>query len=172
MYNEIIMAGFGGQGVLLIGKLLTYYKVRLGKLGINVKYGEAVTPGLVEKEHPDTVIIATGSSPIIPKIPGVENPNVVTCIDGFLGKKQIGETVVVIGGGLEGCEMAAWLSQKGKTVTLIEQLPNLVSNIHRANRVMLMDMLEENGVVGTSEGASSRESLAASDHQADEVQSP
>jgi 2-enoate reductase len=129
-----------------IGKLLTYYKVRLGKLDINVKYGEAVTPGLVEKEHPDAVIIATGSSPIIPKIPGVENPNVVTCIDGFLGKKQIGETVVVIGGGLEGCEMAAWLSQKGKKVTLIEQLPDLVSNIHRANRVMLMDMLEDGKV--------------------------
>jgi 2-enoate reductase len=129
-----------------IGKLLNYYNTRLGKLKIKVKYGNAVTPELVEKENPDTVIIATGSSPIIPRIPGVDKPHVVTCIDVFLNKKQVGDNVIVIGGGLEGCEMAAWLSQKKKKVTLIEQLPNLVTNIHRANRVMLMDMLEDGKV--------------------------
>lgn len=129
-----------------ISHLLDYYKTRVKKLKIKIKLNAAVTPELVEKEKPDAVIIATGSTPIIPDIPGADKPRVVSCIDGFLGKKQIGQNVVVIGGGLEGCEMAVWLAQKGKKVTIVEMLPHLVSNIHRANLVMLMDMLEDGKV--------------------------
>jgi len=129
-----------------IGRLLDYYKTRLGKLSVKVKLNQAVTPELVEKEKPDVVIVATGSGSLIPNIPGVEGKNVVTSIDGFLGKKEIGSKAVVIGGGLEGCEMAIWLAQRKKKVTLVEMLPKLVDTIHRANRVMVLDLLEDGKV--------------------------
>jgi 2-enoate reductase len=69
---------------------------------------------------------------------------VVTCIDLLLGRRESGETVIVIGGGLVGCETALWLAQNGKKVTIVEMLPDLLlSNppIPHMNRIMLLDLL-------------------------------
>ena len=129
-----------------INRLLDYYKTRLKKLKIKIRFKQRVTPELVKKEHPDTVIVATGSAPTIPDVPGSHESYVVTCIDTLLGKKNVLDNVVVIGGGLDGCETAVWLSQKRKNVTLIEMQSKLVESIHRANRVMLMDLLEDGKV--------------------------
>jgi NAD(P)H-nitrite reductase len=98
------------------------------------------------ENEPDIVVIATGSTPIIPEIPGVQNTIVVTCIDLLLGRKKGGDRVVVIGGGLEGCETALWLAKQNKKVTIIEVLPQLMPNIYRPNRAMLIDLLADNKV--------------------------
>jgi len=70
----------------------------------------------------------------------------MTCIDVLLGVKQAGEEIVVVGGGIEGCETALWLAQKGKKVTIIEMLSEYITNMHRANKKMLIDLLEDNHV--------------------------
>ena len=129
-----------------IKRLLDWYKVSLNKQKIKIEFNTLVTPELISEENPDIVIIATGSTPIIPEIPGVKKSLVVTCIDLLLGKKEAGDRVVVVGGGLEGCETALWLAKQGKEVTIIEMLPQLIPDIHRANRTMLLDLLEDSGV--------------------------
>lgn len=127
-----------------IGRLLEWYENQLPKVKVKVRLKTKVTPELLEKEKPDVVIIATGSTPIIPKIPGIENPNVCTCSDLLLGKKTAGDQVIVVGGGLEGCETALWLAQQGKNVTIVEMLPQVATGMHDANRNMLLEMLAEN----------------------------
>jgi len=105
-----------------------------------------VTPDLIRKEKPDVVIIATGSESRVPDIPGIEKNKVATDIDLFLGKKRAGKSVVIVGGGMIGCETALWLAQQGKHVTIVEQLPELMvaskTPIPHANRIMLLDLLK------------------------------
>ena len=68
---------------------------------------------LIEKESPDAVILATGAEPMIPPIPGIDNPIVVQAWDVLLDKVATGRKVVVIGGGAVGVETALFLGEKG-----------------------------------------------------------
>ncbi|MFZ5435718.1 MAG: NAD(P)/FAD-dependent oxidoreductase, partial [Bacillota bacterium] len=129
-----------------IRRLLDWYRRQLDKLGIRVELGTTVTPKLVTDRDPDAVVVATGSVPVVPKIPGVDNAMVATCCDLLLGKKECGNHVVVIGGGLEGCETALWLSSQGKRVIIVEMQSEVAADIHRANRAMLLDLLMDAGV--------------------------
>ena len=126
--------------------LLDWYQLQLTKLKVKTKLNTAVTPELIKNENPDIVIIATGSVPMVPKMPGVEKPLVTTCIDLLLDRGKAGDRVIVVGGGLEGCETALWLSRQGKKVSIVEMLSQLIIDVHRANRTMLLDLLEDDGV--------------------------
>lgn len=129
-----------------IGRLLDWYRYQLEKLNLEIEVQTDVTPEIIKKENADTVVIATGSAPIIPNIPGIEKSIVVTCIDLLLAKKESGERVVVVGGGLIGSETALWLANQGKSVSIVEALPEIGAGIHHANRVMLLDMLADKKV--------------------------
>jgi 2-enoate reductase len=130
-------------------KLLLWYENQMEVLGIDIRFESAVSRDLMDRENPDVVLIATGSNPIVPDLPGIDRAEVCTCIDLLLGNKETGQRVVVIGGGLVGCETALWLSLKGKTVTLVEQLPECMMGgpvVPAMNRQMLLDMLRINSV--------------------------
>jgi len=131
-----------------VKRLLGWYKTQMKKLNIKVKLDTEMTPEVVKEEKPDVVIVATGSSPIVPETPGIEKIPVVTaCCECLLGKKKAGNMVVVMGGGLEGCETALWLAKQGKNVTIVEILPKVMATgIFNTNREMLMDLLTENNV--------------------------
>lgn len=73
--------------------------------------------------NPDEVFVATGSNSIKPDVPGIERSNVVTAMDLLLGREKAGDSAVVIGGGLIGCETALWLAKQGRKVTIVEMLP-------------------------------------------------
>ncbi len=127
-------------------RLLEWYKVQLKKLNIKVKFNTQVTVDMIRKENADSVILATGSSPIIPKIPGIKGSNVVTCIDLLLNEAKKGKAVVILGGGSVGCETALWLERLGNTVTVIEMISHLAVDMSGINRIMLLDLLEESKV--------------------------
>jgi 2-enoate reductase len=66
-----------------------------------------------------------------------------------MGKKEVGATVAIIGGGLVGCETALWLAKQGKKVTIIEMLGGLMQAglpVPWPNKSMLLDLLEFNKV--------------------------
>lgn len=90
--------------------------------GIDIRKGTTATRDLVINEKPDTVIVAVGSTPFVPSIPGIDNENVCLAADVDLGKKQVGKRVVLIGAGLTGTETAVILAQDGHDVTLIDML--------------------------------------------------
>jgi len=73
---------------------------------------------------------------------------VVTDSDLLLGNKEAGGKAVVVGGGMVGCEVALWLAQQGKGVTIVEMLPELMTATHvpHPNRIMLLDLLKLRGV--------------------------
>ncbi|MDD4569939.1 MAG: FAD-dependent oxidoreductase [Tepidanaerobacteraceae bacterium] len=126
-------------------RLLKWYENEMKILNINVKLDTEVTLDMVKNESPDAVIIATGSNPVTPDIPGINMDNVVGAGDLLIGKKTAGNSVAVIGGGLVGCETALWLAKQHKKVTIIEALGNLMSAgrpVPHTNKIMLIDLLE------------------------------
>ena len=90
------------------------------KLGVNVRLKTEADRESVDRFAPDAVIDATGASPVIPRVPGIDGKNVVEAIRLMEGKESVGDKVVIIGGGLVGCEAAVDLDKKGKDVTLVE----------------------------------------------------
>jgi 2-enoate reductase len=128
-----------------LATLLGWYKKELTTLNLDIKTGLEVSAELIRKENPDVTILATGSVPIIPHIPGVELEKVSTANDLFHGKKKAQGEVLVVGGGLIGCETALWLAQQGKKVTIVEILGDLMIGgipVQHMNRLMLLDLLK------------------------------
>ncbi len=96
--------------------------IRLKKnTDVEIRYQTEVTPKLVEELAPDVVIVATGAAPIIPPIPGIDSENVRPATElAHMDPKDIGEHVVILGGGLVGCEEGIHLGHQGKKVTIVE----------------------------------------------------
>ncbi|KJS21754.1 MAG: 2-enoate reductase [Clostridiaceae bacterium BRH_c20a] len=131
------------------GRLLEWYKTELGALQVEVNLNKELTADFIAEKNPDVVIAATGSKPINLELPGFTRENVVQATEILMGKKQVGENVVVIGGGLIGCETAFWLAQQGKKVTIVEMLDDLMKQglmVPEMNKKMLVDLLRYNQV--------------------------
>ena len=126
--------------------LINYLSTQVKKLGVTIQLNKEATPELVQEMKPEVVFIATGSTPIIPEIPGVDKGKVVTCVDLLLGKREAGESVVVVGGGLVGAETALYLAQKGKKVTIVEILDSIARDAFSGNRMYLLKLLTEANV--------------------------
>ncbi len=139
---------------LEINQLIEYYRTQLLKLGVKVKYSTAATAESVMKVGADVVIVATGSQPLVPpNIPGISGNNVVTAIDAMLDRCTLGTDLVVIGGGLVGCETSLHLTSRGKKITLIEMEKKLLPEpIFPMNEMMLAGMIyrDKNITVQTS----------------------
>ena len=120
------------------------------KYDVNIYLGVEVTEELIKSQGPDVLIIATGATPLRPNIPGIENT--VDAIDVLDGKTQCGEKVLVIGGGLVGCETADFLAQRGFNVTIVEAKDDIAGDIISEHRIYLMQSFEANNVtIHTSE---------------------
>ena len=94
------------------------------RLGVDVRLNTEATPELVESLGADAVIVAAGSTPIRPRIPGLAE-HAMHVLDMHATGAAIGERVAIIGGGLAGCETAVELGRQGKKVTVIEMIPQL-----------------------------------------------
>ncbi|MDY7033630.1 MAG: FAD-dependent oxidoreductase [Thermodesulfobacteriota bacterium] len=125
---------------------LDYLKAQAGKNNIKTKTGLKVTSDLVEKEKPDAVVITTGRKPLLPEIKGLDMSQVITADDVLLGKAETGETVLIIGGGLVGCETAHYLIEKGKKVTVTEILDAMATQRIPFIREAFLEDLEKSGV--------------------------
>ena len=119
-------------------KLGVTLETQARKEGVDIRLNTEVTPEYVEKEAPDALIIAVGSTPIVPPLPGIDGDNVVIVNNYYLEKDKVGDTVVVLGGGLAGCECAVHLGQEGKKVHLVEMRDTLAPDCNVRNRPILM----------------------------------
>ena len=111
--------------------------------GVEIRLNTAVTPEYVEKEAPDALILAVGSTPLIPSLPGIDGDNVVVVNNYYLEKEKVQDSVVVLGGGLAGCECAVHLNQEGKTVHLVEMRDTLAPDCNIRHRPILMQQLDK-----------------------------
>lgn len=85
------------------------------KANIDIRLNTKATREMVAKENPDVVVVAVGADPIIPDIPGVTLPHVIPATETTVRRDEIGQNVVVIGGGMVGCECALELGRAGQT---------------------------------------------------------
>lgn len=126
-----------------------YLKIQLGKAPVAVRLGVEATRELVEAESPDAVIVAVGSEPVIPKIPGIDGTNVFLP-EAVLGheKELLGEKdIVVLGGGMVGCEMALQLAYDHYHVDLLEMGPLLAPDGIYTERVHTMHLIDEHELI-------------------------
>lgn len=129
-----------------ISKMMTFYQSQLKNNDIKISLNTEVTPDLISRERPDVIIIATGSSPIIPDFPGVQGEKVMSTPDILSGKKETGDSVVIVGGGMIGCETAELLASRGKKVTVLEMLDRMANDVGPSNRWVLLMRLKKAGV--------------------------
>jgi 2-enoate reductase len=130
-----------------IEKLRKYLETQMMKAGVKVEMSKELSVSMIEKISPDSVILATGSSPLTPEIPGIDCNHVSTFESVLTGKAEVGHKVVIIGGGMLGCEMADFLARKGKSVTVVEMLDVMMKEMNPSNvRGALLDILALEGV--------------------------
>ena len=126
--------------------LVDWYKLELPKAGVKIELAKKGTVDNVLKQKPDVVILATGSRPKVDTIEGANNA--ITADDFLLNKVQIGERVVIIGGGTVGCELAAHITNsrtKGEVIVL-EALGDYLRDAGMVERVALERMFSRSGV--------------------------
>ena len=119
--------------------IVHYLERQLTRLGVKIKRGKEADLSEIEKAKPDVVILATGGTPTLPQISGIERPNVISgaALHGkmksflrFFGphtlrwlskfSMPIGKRVVIIGGAIQGCELGEFLTKRGRKVTIVE----------------------------------------------------
>lgn len=130
-------------------RLLKWYENELKELKIDVLLNTEITEDYINDKKTDVVVIASGSTSVTLNLPGMDRTNVCSAEDLLAGKKTAGPKIVMIGGGLIGCETALWLAKQGNEVTIVEALPELLSSgkpMPHMNRIMLLDLLKFNKV--------------------------
>lgn len=136
------------------------YKLLAEKAGVEIRLNTEVTKEYAEKEGADALIIAVGSAPLVPPIPGLNGDNVVIVNNYYLEKEKVGDEVIVFGGGLAGCECAIHLGMEGKKVCLVEMRDELAPDANVRHRPLLLKEIEKyvtvytgyRGLEVTSEG--------------------
>ena len=147
------------------------------KEGVEIRLNTEVTKEYVENENVDALIIAVGSSPLVPPIPGLDGENVVVVNNYYLEKDKLKDAkeVVVLGGGLAGCETAIHLAQEGKKVHLVEMRDALAVDSNIRHRPILLSEIEKQGVIVNTEYKGlkvSEEGVVCADKDGNEVLVP
>lgn len=109
--------------------------------GVRRLLGVAVDAGYIAATRPDAVVIATGSSPVLPPVPGIERPFVFSYNQVLNGLGSRACRTVVIGGGATGCEIALHLAEAGSPVSLVEMAPRIGQGIEAISRKVLLERL-------------------------------
>jgi 2-enoate reductase len=124
--------------------LIAWYIRELAKYPITVKMNTEVTD--VSALDADEVIVATGA--VAKRIPVKGAGSAIEAVDYLLGNKEVGDRVVVIGGGLTGCEIAYDLYLKGKKPVIVEMQDDLITTkgVCLANTSYLRDFFKTNSV--------------------------
>ena len=110
-----------------VRELNAWYQNELKALPVEIHTGETVTSEQLRNMDADVIILATGSVPVMPNVPGMDDKKVLGCMEAFAHPEKVGQKVMVIGGGLVGCEMALDYAQDGKEVMVVEALPKILS---------------------------------------------
>lgn len=120
---------------------------------IQIRMNSAATPEQIEAMNFDAVIVAIGSDPARPPIPGVDGANVVLAPDVFYQEDRFSGNVVIIGGGLVGCELAIHLGEHGCIPTVVEMEANIARDANLGPRMMLLRQMNMNPDIRVHTGA-------------------
>jgi 2,4-dienoyl-CoA reductase (NADPH2) len=145
--------------------IIKYFKRQLKQLGVKMMLGKKVNTKTIESIKPDTVIIATGGTPTLPDIKGINDKNVIGGVKLHKSLKfylkfippnllrwltkfylPIGKRVVIIGGSLHGCELGEFLVKRGRQVTIVEKSERLGEGMVDVIQAYLFQWFRKNDV--------------------------
>lgn len=156
--HEVVLCDKKNEvGGILIGEQAIPFKyemyqlgVSLGKLcaeaGVDIRLDTAVDKSYAETVAADALIIATGSEPLVPPIPGINAPHVIQVTDYHHQQTKITQNVIVLGGGLAGCEIAIHFARENRNVTLIEMHDALAPDANIRHRPLLLAEIEKSAI--------------------------
>jgi 2,4-dienoyl-CoA reductase (NADPH2) len=174
LFEKDMLGGAANVGAVVKGTeredipaLIDYLKIQVAKAGVDIRSGQEVTIKTVQDVQPDAVIIATGGIHSVPDIPGIRGRNVITSAALHEQLKKyikltgtrlmtklvtkyvpVGKRVVIMGGGIHGCQTAEFLVKRGRRVTILETGPKIGEGLlPHLMRPQLLDWLEKQGVI-------------------------
>jgi len=127
-------------------EFLDFLERRVKTLGVTLEMGREFTEDMLDSEKPEVVIVATGALPQLPAWKGIEESNALSVDDVLSERVNIGDKVLVIGGGGTGAEIADLLSEKSKKVTLVEMMEDIALDLVNHLQYYLKQRLNEKGV--------------------------
>ena len=125
-------------------RYIRYMRDQIGKSAVTVILNTRATPEMIKSEGFDAVISAVGAEPVIPGIPGVEHA--VTAIEAHSAEDTLGDSIVIIGGGQVGVELALHLDIAGKKSTVLEMRSEIAPDASKTQRDELLVELSGSGV--------------------------
>lgn len=139
----------------IVGQLVGGVKGLLSANGVTIIEGEASfvsekeiqvkTEGGVKTIEADNVVIATGSAPAMPPIPGIDSEGVISSNEA-LSLEEVPSSMAIIGGGVIGVEFASIYASLGTRVTIVEMLPEILPNIDEDIVQIIKASLSRKGV--------------------------
>lgn len=126
-----------------ITNMVRSYVHRCEKDGVKIVMNKEVTLDFIKEENPDVVVVATGSKTLVLPIEGIDNEAIVYGSDILDGKRAAGKNVLIVGGGMVGCEIASFLGEQEHDVTVIEYRDEVGADVIKEHRVFLMKDFEE-----------------------------
>ncbi len=135
-------------------RVTRYLTTQLAKAGVEVRLHTEVTDAVVAEEKPDVAIVATGGKPVLPEIPGIDGSRVTTYQEVLAGKVPIMPgKVVIVGGGMAGCETAEFMFQQGDyplaghtSVTIIEMAGDVATDMSPEGRMVMLERIRRKGI--------------------------
>ena len=113
---------------------------RVEKRNIRVLLNQEITPEYIASCDADAIILAIGSSPLVLPIQGIENA--VQALELYPDNSKAGKRVIMVGGGLVGCEVGIDLARDGREVTIVEMGDRVAPESYPMHRVALVDEME------------------------------
>ncbi|MBU3204165.1 FAD-dependent oxidoreductase [Clostridium algidicarnis] len=120
---------------------------QINQLGVDIRLNSEPTLEDIKSLSPYAVFVATGASPIVPRLPGIDKSEVCTVIDVLEGKIDIkGKNVVVVGSGMTGLETAELLAVQGNKVTVVEMQNKIGPDAYLPNLIDVTTRLKKHNV--------------------------
>lgn len=121
-----------------ITNMVRAYIHRCEKDGVKIVMNKEVTLDFIKAENPDAVIVATGSKTLVLPIEGIDREEIIYGSDILDGKRMPGKKVLIVGGGMVGCEIAAFLGEQEHDVTVIEFRDQVGADVIKEHKKYLM----------------------------------
>ncbi len=123
--------------------LLDYYSGQIRDLGVKVELRRWADAQAIADRRAQAVVMATGARPMVPEWKQGRQENVFHFAEALADPAKIGEKVVVLGGGMIGCETAEFFARRGRSVMIIEMLKDAALDVNPFIRKSLLRRLQE-----------------------------
>lgn len=121
-------------------------ETRIANARVQVLTGTEVTAEVARDFRADVIIAALGARSTVPPIPGIDGGSVIGAVELYCAPEKAGDTLVILGGGLVGLELAVFMAGKGKKVTVLEMTEELATDPYGMHTMALMQEIERLGI--------------------------